>query len=97
MARAKKPQAALTEHELTGLFAEAYEAYDLQDERVRFDTRNRRWLFRPDRQGNDAVLLLQLKRLNDVREDTISTALLASDMGRELVEDVVRKLDEALG
>ena len=91
-----KPKGALTEHELGGLFAEAFEAYDLQFQRIRFDSRNRKWEFTPEKAREQSVLLLRVTRLADVREDTISTALLASEMGREMIEDVVRKLDEAL-
>lgn len=87
---------ALGEHELAGLFAEAYEAYDYQAERVRFDTLNRKWWFGPDRRGNDSVLLLKLTRLEDEREDTIPTPVLASELGRPMVEDVVRALNKAL-
>lgn len=95
--RTPKAASVLGENELSGLFAEAYEAYDMADERVRFDSRNRRWQFRPDRQGVHSTLHLELKRLEDVREDHISTAILGCDMGRPMIEDVVRKLDEALG
>lgn len=96
--RKPKSRAVLGDHELTGLFAEAYEAYDMQMERVRFDTAGRRWWFVPESRQGQSVLLLQLKAVyGDAppREDTISTHLLASDLGREMVEDVVRRLDEA--
>lgn len=88
--------AVLIDHELQGLFAEAFEAYDMQDERLRIDTANRRWTFTPEKLNSQSVLRLQLKRLEDVREDTISTAVLASDLGRPMIEDVVRKLDASL-
>lgn len=83
-------------HEFTALCAEAYEAYDYQDERLRFDTLGRRWWFVPDKQGVNSVLRLQVKRLEDVSEDTISTALLASELGRDMIADVVKRLDEGL-
>jgi len=94
--RTPKAASALGENELTGLFAEAFEAYDMADERVRFDSKNRRWQFRPDREGVHSTLHLELKRLEDVREDHISTAILGCEKGRPMIEDVVRKLDEAL-
>lgn len=86
----------LGEHEFAAICAEAFESYDMQDERVRFDTLNRRWWFVPDKQGVNSVLRLQVKRLEDVREDTISTAFLASDLARDMIADVVKTLDEGL-
>lgn len=90
------PPTTIPPHEFTALCAEAYEAYDYQDERLRFDTLGRRWWFVPDKQGVNSVLRLQVKRLEDVREDTISTALLASDLAAEMIADVVKRLDEGL-
>jgi hypothetical protein len=90
-----KPKPKLTDHELTAICAEAYEAYDFQDERVRFDTLGRRWQFRPDKIGpGESVLSLEVKLLESVRTDTISTALLASDIGRDMVSDVVARMAE---
>lgn len=91
-----KPKGALTEHELGGLFAEAFEAYDFQGERVRFDSAGRRWTFRPEKRADHSALALRVKRLEDEREDFISTAILASDLGKPMIADVVRRLDEAL-
>lgn len=91
-----RPKGALIEHELAGLFAEAFEAYDMMGERLRFDSLGRRWDFYPDKAGDHSVLRLKVTRLEDVREDTISTAMLASDLGKPMVEDVVRALDRAL-
>lgn len=87
----------LIAHELTGLYAEAYEAYDYMGERIRFDSLGRKWSFWPDKVGQGlSVLRLRIERLDEAHEDTISTALLASDLGKPMVEDVVNKLDAAL-
>lgn len=99
--RGRKPHAipgaqALSDHELTGLYAEAFEAYDMVDERVRFDSRNRKWVFVVVKREEHAELLLKLHRGQDVREDHISTAILASEMGKPMIRDVVRALDGAL-
>ena len=91
-----KPK-TLTDHELTGLFAEAFEAYDYMDERVRFDSLNRKWTFRPDKAGDNSVLWLCVSRIDQAHDDTISTAVLASDLGKPMIEDVVRKLSGACG
>lgn len=100
MARTAKPVSdaqALTEHELTGLFAEAYEAYDYQDERIRFDTLGRKWTFRPDvRDGHSALALVVAREPVVYQADYIATPLLASDLGKPMVEDVVRALNKAL-
>lgn len=93
---AEKPAAGLGENELTGLFAEAFEAHDYQDERVRFDTLGRKWTFRPDKLSDHSILSLRLERLQDLAEDHISTAYLGSDLGKPMIEDVVRKLDGKL-
>lgn len=87
----------LTEHELAAICAEAFEAYDYQDERIRFDTLGRRWQFRPDKVGHgESVLTLEVLLLETVRTDRISAALLASDIGREMVADVVARMSEGL-
>jgi hypothetical protein len=88
--------AALGENELHGLFAEAFEAHDYQDERVRFDTKGRKWSFRPDKLNDHSILSLRCERLRDVAEDNISTAILGSTMALPMIEDVVRKLDGKL-
>lgn len=87
----------LSDHELTGLFAEAYEAYDYQDERIRFDSLGRKWTFRPDVSGGHSVLALDVARDPVAfQADQIATSLLASDLGKPMVEDVVRALNKAL-
>lgn len=87
----------LPPHEFEAICAEAYEAYDYQGERVRFDSLGRKWTFRPDKVGvGQSVLSLEVRLLDSVRLDTISTAVLASDLGREMVADVVKTMAGAL-
>lgn len=88
--------ASLGENELRGLFAEAFEAHDYQDERVRFDTKGRKWVFAPAKVKDHSVLSLRLERLQDFAEDNIPTNILGSDLGKPMIEDVVRKLDGKL-
>ena len=85
-------------HELAAISDEAFEAYDMQGERMRFDTVGRRWTFRLGKiNGGESVLELIVERAPDAyRVDTISTALLASEMGRPMVADVVKTMHEAL-
>jgi hypothetical protein len=87
---------ALGENELAGLFAEAFEAYDYADQRVRFDTLARRWTFQLYQTANQTELHLILKHGEDERSDRISTALVASELGKGLIEDTIRALDKAL-
>lgn len=92
------PKTGVSPTELAAIAAEAYEAYDYQAERVRFDTLGRRWAFYGDLiTPGHSVLRLEVKRLDVVHTDTISTAVLASELGRDMCADVVEKLAEALG
>lgn len=92
-----KPDTGLGEHEFAALCAEAFEAYDYQGERIRFDTTGRKWVFRPEKIGaGESVLTLEVSKLEAKRSDTISTALLASDMGKPMIADVVRSMAEAV-
>lgn len=86
----------LPEFELSGLFAEAFEAYDMRDDRIRFDSKGRKWTFRLGATNDQSELHLTLTRLNDERTDKISTALIATEMGSEFIEASVRALDVAL-
>lgn len=101
MARSKKTDVAgpvVGENELVGLNAEAFEAYDMQDERIRFDTVGRKWSFTPEKMAvGESVLRLVVERPPGAAiKDTISTAFLASDLGRDMVADVVARMSDAL-
>lgn len=82
-------------HELTGLSAEAYEAHDYQDERIRFDSLGRKWTFRPGQSGGHSVLELILKHGEDECTRTIGTEKLGTDGSREIVAQTVREMDAA--
>lgn len=87
----------LGEHELAAICAEAWDAYDrFPDEVVRFDSLGRRWGFLRDQDAGHSVLRLRVSRLDAEQSDTISTAILASDMGRPMIADVVGRLAEAV-
>lgn len=99
--RSRQPDAPkgaqlLTDHELCGLFAEAYDAYDMMDERVRFDSKGRKWVFVVVKRDDHSELMLKLHRGQDVREAYIRTNILASLQARPKIEDTVRALDGAL-
>lgn len=85
-------------HEFAAICAEAWDAHDYQDERIRFDTLGRKWMFRPGKVREvESVLELTVTRLDVTRTDTISTAVLASDMARDMIADVVRAMSEGVG
>ena len=88
-----KPKPAVGEHEFAALCDEAFEAYDYQAERGKHDTTGRRWTFRPEKVGaGESVLWLEARRLDAIASDTISTAVVASDMGWDMIADVLRGL-----
>lgn len=89
-------RAALAGYELQGLCAEAFEAYDMQDERVRFDTLNRRWVFVPVKRDDQSELMLKVQRGLQVAEDYISTAQLAAEIGKARIVDVIHSLDASV-
>lgn len=93
----KKALGALGQHEVAALGREAFEAYDYQGERVRYDSRGRKWTFRVDKvPPGHSVLSLILSRLDEERSDTIATSVLASELGEPMCVDVVAALSEAL-
>lgn len=87
----------LGEHEFTAICGEAWDAYDrFPDPVMRFDSLGRRWLFERQQKQGHSVLHLCVSRLDAEHSDTISTSILASDMGRAMIADVVGRLAEAL-
>ena len=97
----KKPQAdtqaqTLGVNELHGLALEAFEAHDAQDERKRFDSRGRKWVFGPAKVKDCSVLSLSIETPAMVAEDHISTQYLGSDLAMPMIDDVIRKLDGKL-
>jgi len=49
------PKPALPALEWAAIIRECYEAYDYQDDRLRFDTLGRKWTARLDKDGNNMV------------------------------------------
>jgi hypothetical protein len=92
---------SLPAYEVTGLCAEAFEAYDFRDDRVRFDSLGRKWTFRLGQTSDQSELHLIVSKFNtwgsaEERTDKISTALLSTDLGMDFVVESVRALDAAL-
>ena len=80
-------------HETHGLIEEALYAHDMQEESVRFDSRNRKWTFRPDSRNNLASLSITCKRGPDERELLISNARFGADNVRDEVVAMIELLD----
>ena len=87
------PKPALPALEWAAIIRECYEAYDYQDERVRYDTQGRKWTARLDRDGNNMVLSVTLSRLTTSYTETISTHLLGTDGAFSHVEKAMLELD----
>lgn len=83
----------LSEHETSGLINEALWSHDMQEESVRFDSRNRKWTFRPDSRNNLASLSITCKRGPDERELLISNARFGADNVKEEVAAMIELLD----
>lgn len=87
------PKPLLGEHEWAAIMRECYEAYDYQDERVRFDTQGRKWTARLDKDGNNMVLMIELRRITLAYTENISTHLLGTDSAYQHIEKAMAELD----
>lgn len=91
-------QTVLGEHEMSAIAREAFEAYDFQEERVRFDTKGRKWVFEVEViPPGHAVLRLSVSRLDDARTTTIPTSTLGCDAGQPACYAAVSAMSEAMG
>ena len=86
----------LGEHEWAAIMRECYEAYDFQDERVRFDTQGRKWKAQLDRNDNNMVLRIELSRVQTAYSENISTALLGTDSPFAHIEKAMLELDRLI-
>ena len=87
------PKPALPALEWAAIIRECYEAYDFQDERVRFDTQGRKWKAQLDRDDNNMVLRIELSRVQTAYSENISTALLGTDNPFTHIEKAMLELD----
>lgn len=84
---------ALSAHERHGLCEEAFWAFDMDQEAVRFDSRGRRWVFVEVRRGEERDLMLKLQVCEMIAEEFIPIAVLKEGYGRPRIEQAVRTLD----
>ena len=92
----KRKNAGVGKHELEALAREAFEAYDMQDDRVRFDSAGRKWVLRMDNSSGHWELSLHLSRGLHEASDSVSQIVLGSSAGYEAVEKAVKRLDGAV-
>lgn len=94
--RVHRPSIGLSDHERHGLIEEALYTHEMQLEFIRFDSKNRKWTFKPEARNNRANLLIHLRRGPDEREALIDNAKFGADNVRDDVEAAIDLLDEAL-
>lgn len=90
------PRVGVNLHEQTAIVREAWEAYDMQDDRVRFDSAGRKWVLRMDNSSGHWELALHLSRGLHEASDSVSQVVLGSSSGYEAVEKAVKLLDGAV-
>lgn len=95
-ADAKRAKPIVNYHEQTAIVREAWEAYDMQDDRVRFDSAGRKWVFRMDNSTGFWELSLHLSRGLHEADEAVSQVVLGSSSGYEAVEKAVKRLDGAV-
>lgn len=89
----ERGRAALSNHELTGLIQEAWEAYDVQDVKVRFDSLGFKWWFGVTAaDGMTGLEIIRTSQVGGVTRTKISTSDLGRDCARQLVDNAVRAL-----
>ena len=87
------PKPALPALEWAAIIRDCYEAYDYQDDRLRFDTLGRKWTARLDKDGNNMVLAIELSRLTTSYREAISTHLLGTEAPFSHIERAMLDLD----
>lgn len=83
-------------HELEALTREAFEAYDMQDDRIRFDSLARRWEFRMSSESGFWELRLSLSRGLSEIVDAVPQPVLGGSQGMSVLFDKIAKMDEAV-
>lgn len=87
---------AISTHERAAIAREAWEAYDMQDDRVRFDSLGRKWDLRMDNLDGHWKLRLLLVRGMTAKAAEVPQAALGTETGYQHVERAVADLDEAV-
>lgn len=92
----KRKSAGVGKHELEALTREAFEAYDMQDDRIRFDSLARRWEFRMSSETGHWELRLSLSRGLSEAVDAVPQPVLGGSQGMSTLFDKIAKMDEAV-
>jgi hypothetical protein len=95
--RRRGAPAKIGELELQGLQAEAWQVYESQEDSIRFDTTGRRWRFYPDQTlTNEAIIVFEVRKGEDIREHRHSRAAYGTETAREQSDKIVADLAGAL-
>ncbi len=93
----RRGQAKVGELELAALKEDAWDVAHSQEETIRFDTTGRRWRFYPDQTiTNEAIMVFEVRRGEDVREQRHSRAAYGTETAREQSDEIVKTLNGAL-
>lgn len=92
----KRKNASIGKHELEALTREAFEAYDMQDDRIRFDSLGRRWEFRMSSESGFWELRLSLARGLSEIVDAVPQPVLGGSQGMSALFEKIAKMDEAV-
>lgn len=87
---------AMGDNELDGMVSEAIEAHDMQDERVRFDTSGRKWLFRPDQDNGHTVFHIGVSVPKYGIHRVLPNSLFGLDGSRDLIRETIVQLQGEL-
>lgn len=90
----KRKNAGVGKHELEALTREAFEAYDMQDDRIRFDSLARRWEFRMSSETGHWELRLSLSRGLSETVESVPQPVLGGSQGMSTLFDKIAKMDE---
>ena len=95
-ADAKRDKPVVNYQEQTAIVREAWEAYDMQDDRIRFDSLARRWEFRMSSETGHWELRLSLSRGLSEAVDAVPQPTLGGSQGMRTLFDKIAKMDEAV-
>lgn len=90
------PVRFLPETELAVFREDAWWAYEMEQEVVRFDTMNRKWTFSPEIKNDRAVMRFAIAKAGEGKEVFVSNAEYGRDGAREMSDKMVNELDEAI-
>lgn len=89
-------KSAVSLFEQNAIAREAFEAYDMQDDRIRFDSQGRKWDFRMDKETGHWLLRLNVKRGLSEATEYVRQQDLGATKGFDLIEAAIKRMDGAV-